>query len=87
MPKVQEPALGLVELADIEQDKSQYQPLQNITSDQLLAGRDFIYHHSLGQATQTILYPTKSASIQATGCSFCRRILWEAVSKALLKSR
>ncbi|RMC10298.1 hypothetical protein DUI87_13100 [Hirundo rustica rustica] len=70
---------------NIEQSWPQHRPLRDTTGDWPPAGCRTIHHHSLGPAIQPIPNPGKSAPVQAASLS--RSVLWETVSKALLKSK
>jgi len=71
---------------DVKQNWPQYRALGNTTPDWPPPGFNSVHHNSLGPAFQSIFYP-KSMPVQAMSSHFSRRMLWETVSKALLKSR
>ncbi|KAK4823418.1 hypothetical protein QYF61_001873 [Mycteria americana] len=55
---------------DIKQNWPQHRALGNTTCDQLPTGVNSIHHHSLGPAIQPVLYPEKSAPVQAMSSQF-----------------
>ncbi|KAK4826724.1 hypothetical protein QYF61_010977 [Mycteria americana] len=55
---------------DIKQDWPQHRALGNTACDWPPTGVNSIHHHSLGPATQPVLYPAKSTPIQAMSSQF-----------------
>ncbi|KAK4813151.1 LOW QUALITY PROTEIN: hypothetical protein QYF61_013116 [Mycteria americana] len=55
---------------DIKQTWPQHRALGNTACDQPPTGVNSIHHHSLGQATQPVLYPAKSTPVQAMSSQF-----------------
>ena len=71
---------------DIEEDRPQYCPLKNTTHDSCQLYYS-IYHHILGPDFQPFFTQQRVYLSKPLAASFSWRILWETVSKALLKSR
>ncbi|PKU32490.1 endogenous retrovirus group k member 25 pol [Limosa lapponica baueri] len=67
---------------DVKENQPKYQALRDTTRDKLPTGFNSIHHHSSQFLTQQRVLPSKPWA-----ASFSRRILWETVAKALLKSR
>ncbi|KAK4817898.1 hypothetical protein QYF61_002282 [Mycteria americana] len=55
---------------DIKQNWPQHRALGNTSCDRLPTGVNSIHHHSLGLAIQPVLYPAKSAPVQAMSSQF-----------------
>ncbi|KAK4831915.1 hypothetical protein QYF61_020292 [Mycteria americana] len=55
---------------DIKQNWPQHRALGNTACDRLPTGVNSIHHHSLGPAVQPVLYPAKSAPVQAMSSQF-----------------
>ncbi|KAK4830248.1 hypothetical protein QYF61_009315 [Mycteria americana] len=55
---------------DIKQNWPPHRALGNTTCDWLPTGVNSIHHHSLGPAVQPVLYPAKSAPVQAMSSQF-----------------
>ncbi|KAK4815938.1 hypothetical protein QYF61_010195 [Mycteria americana] len=55
---------------DVKQNWPQHRALGNTTCDQLPTGVNSIHHHSLGPASQPVLYPAKSTPVQAMNSQF-----------------
>ncbi|PKU26936.1 hypothetical protein llap_22760 [Limosa lapponica baueri] len=88
--KLTEGALNpLVQIVDedVEENRPQYQALGNTTHDRPPAGFTSIHHCSLGLASSQFFTQRRALPSKPWAASFSRRILWETMSKALLKSR
>ncbi|PKU41303.1 hypothetical protein llap_8392 [Limosa lapponica baueri] len=72
---------------DVKENRPQYRALGDTTRDRPPTGLNSIPHHSLGPASSQFLTQRTVLPSKPWAASFSRRILWETVSKALLKSR
>ncbi|RMC13421.1 hypothetical protein DUI87_10959 [Hirundo rustica rustica] len=72
---------------NIEQNWPQHRPLRDTTCAWLPAGCSIVHHHSLGSAIQPFLTQHRVLLSKLWAASLSRSVLWETVSKALLKSK